>query len=231
MVTPPPTPWMSDLQPSKGRTSRISFPSSRCAAARSSPSPWSSAPRSPHAAAAAKRATPPTAAARAARPPSRTARSRVTAEESLVFNVDTIEATAGEDFTITFVNNDTVPHNISIYAEEGGEVLALGSTDRGGSDHHPRRQRPRGGRVLLPVRPPSRDERDGRRQRLSESSRPMTGRASCAPRFRCLGRSGQQLVDDLDHAGGVQRTDDLAQDRSRLADEVVARQASVPAQS
>ncbi len=52
----------------------------------------------------------------------------ITAEESLVFNVDTIEATAGEDFTITLVNNDAAPHNISIYAEEGGEVLALGDT-------------------------------------------------------------------------------------------------------
>jgi plastocyanin len=57
---------------------------------------------------------------------------QVTAEESLVFNVDTIEATAGEDFTITLVNNDTAPHNISIYAEEGGEVLALGSTIEAG---------------------------------------------------------------------------------------------------
>jgi plastocyanin len=50
----------------------------------------------------------------------------VTAEESLVFNVGTIEATAGEAFTITFVNNDTVPHNISIYTEQGGDELALG---------------------------------------------------------------------------------------------------------
>jgi plastocyanin len=48
----------------------------------------------------------------------------ITAEETLVFNVDTIEATAGEDFTITLVNNDTAPHNITIYSEEGGEMLS-----------------------------------------------------------------------------------------------------------
>jgi plastocyanin len=48
----------------------------------------------------------------------------ITAEETLVFNVDAIEAPAGEDFTITLVNNDTAPHNITIYSEEGGEMLS-----------------------------------------------------------------------------------------------------------
>ena len=50
----------------------------------------------------------------------------------LEFNVTTIEATAGEAFTITLVNNDSAPHNISIYAEEGGAALALGPTAEGG---------------------------------------------------------------------------------------------------
>jgi len=50
----------------------------------------------------------------------------------LAFNVTTIEATAGEDFTITLVNDDTAPHNISIYVDEGGEQLALGPTAEGG---------------------------------------------------------------------------------------------------
>jgi plastocyanin len=50
----------------------------------------------------------------------------------LAFDVTTIEATAGEDFTITLVNDDTAPHNISIYSEEGGEQLALGPTGNGG---------------------------------------------------------------------------------------------------
>jgi plastocyanin len=50
----------------------------------------------------------------------------------LEFNVTTIEATAGEAFTITLVNNDSAPHNISIYAEEGGTALVLGPTGEGG---------------------------------------------------------------------------------------------------
>ena len=50
----------------------------------------------------------------------------------LEFNVTTIEATAGEAFTITLVNDDSAPHNISIYTEEGGETLALGPTAEAG---------------------------------------------------------------------------------------------------
>ncbi len=47
----------------------------------------------------------------------------ITSEE-LEFDVSTIEATAGEAFTITLVNNaDTQPHNITIYSEEGGDRI------------------------------------------------------------------------------------------------------------
>jgi plastocyanin len=46
--------------------------------------------------------------------------------ENMEFSTDTITATAGEDFTITFTNNDTVPHNLSVYTEEGGEVIVQG---------------------------------------------------------------------------------------------------------
>jgi plastocyanin len=57
----------------------------------------------------------------------------ITAEQSLVFSVDTIEATAGEDFTITLVNNDSAPHNISIYTEEGGDLIGeVGATAEAG---------------------------------------------------------------------------------------------------
>ena len=52
--------------------------------------------------------------------------------DNLEFSVTTIEAPAGEDFTITLVNDDSAPHNISIYTEEGGEQLALGPTAEGG---------------------------------------------------------------------------------------------------
>ena len=44
----------------------------------------------------------------------------------LAFNVTTIEAPAGEDFTITLVNDDSAVHNVSVYSEEGGELLAEG---------------------------------------------------------------------------------------------------------
>jgi plastocyanin len=44
----------------------------------------------------------------------------------LAFDASVIEAPAGEAFTITFVNNDTVPHNISVYTEEGGDEIVKG---------------------------------------------------------------------------------------------------------
>ena len=50
----------------------------------------------------------------------------------LEFNVTNIEAPAGEDFTITLVNSDTAPHNLSIYTEEGGQVLAIGPMGEAG---------------------------------------------------------------------------------------------------
>jgi len=52
--------------------------------------------------------------------------------EGLAFDATTIEAAAGEDFTITLVNNDSAPHNISIYTEEGGESLVTGETAEAG---------------------------------------------------------------------------------------------------
>ena len=52
--------------------------------------------------------------------------------EGLAFDATTIEAAAGEDFTITLVNNDSAPHNISIYTEEGGESLVTGGTAEAG---------------------------------------------------------------------------------------------------
>ncbi len=52
----------------------------------------------------------------------------------LEFDASTIEAPAGEAFTITLVNDDSAPHNISIYTEEGGEEIVVGEViDGGGS--------------------------------------------------------------------------------------------------
>ena len=50
----------------------------------------------------------------------------------LAFDANTIQATAGEEFTITLVNEDSAPHNISIYTEEGGEEIVIGDTANGG---------------------------------------------------------------------------------------------------
>jgi len=52
--------------------------------------------------------------------------------EGLAFDATTIEAAAGEDFTITLVNNDSAPHNLSIYTEEGGDSLVTGGTAEAG---------------------------------------------------------------------------------------------------
>jgi plastocyanin len=54
--------------------------------------------------------------------------------EELEFDVGTIEAPAGEAFTITLVNNaETQPHNITIYTEQGGDVIGeVGATAEAG---------------------------------------------------------------------------------------------------
>ncbi|MGH2386201.1 MAG: cupredoxin domain-containing protein [Candidatus Limnocylindria bacterium] len=46
--------------------------------------------------------------------------------DNLEFDANVIQATAGEAFTITFTNNDSAPHNVSVYTEEGGEEIVLG---------------------------------------------------------------------------------------------------------
>jgi plastocyanin len=55
----------------------------------------------------------------------------ITAAE-LAFDATTIVAPAGEAFTITLVNDDTAPHNISVYVEEGGDDIVLGDVINGG---------------------------------------------------------------------------------------------------
>lgn len=52
--------------------------------------------------------------------------------ENLEFNADTIEAPAGEAFTVTLVNNDSAPHNFSVYTEEGGDEIVVGDVIDGG---------------------------------------------------------------------------------------------------
>jgi plastocyanin len=50
----------------------------------------------------------------------------------LAFDATTIVAPAGEAFTITLVNNDSAPHNVSVYVEEGGDSIVQGDVINGG---------------------------------------------------------------------------------------------------
>jgi plastocyanin len=43
----------------------------------------------------------------------------------LAFDTDALTAPAGS-VVVTLTNNDTVPHNFSVYTEEGGDVIATG---------------------------------------------------------------------------------------------------------
>lgn len=46
--------------------------------------------------------------------------------DNIEFSAEVIEAPAGEPFTIVLENLEAVPHNISVYVEEGGEAIAQG---------------------------------------------------------------------------------------------------------
>jgi len=50
----------------------------------------------------------------------------------LQFDANVIQAPAGEAFTITLVNNDSAPHNISVYTEQDGEEIVIGDVIDGG---------------------------------------------------------------------------------------------------
>ena len=49
----------------------------------------------------------------------------------LEFDASTIEAPSGEEFTITFTNNESQPHNVAVYTEEGGEAIIQGEVITG----------------------------------------------------------------------------------------------------
>lgn len=46
--------------------------------------------------------------------------------DDLAFDAATITAPAGQPFTVAFSNLDSVPHNFSVYVEEGGDLIAEG---------------------------------------------------------------------------------------------------------
>jgi plastocyanin len=51
--------------------------------------------------------------------------------DNLEFDASTIEAPAGAEFTITFTNNESQPHNVAIYSEEGGDEIVTGEVITG----------------------------------------------------------------------------------------------------
>ena len=50
---------------------------------------------------------------------------------NLVFDASTIEAPAGEAFTITFTNLEVQPHNVAVLTEEGGDEIVRGEVIQG----------------------------------------------------------------------------------------------------
>jgi plastocyanin len=53
--------------------------------------------------------------------------------DDLVFDASTIEAPVGDEFTITFTNAESQPHNVAVYTEEGGEEIVIGDIITGPS--------------------------------------------------------------------------------------------------
>jgi plastocyanin len=46
--------------------------------------------------------------------------------DNLVFDATIIEAPVGDEFTITYTNAESQPHNVAVYTEEGGEEIVKG---------------------------------------------------------------------------------------------------------
>jgi plastocyanin len=46
--------------------------------------------------------------------------------DNLQFNVGTINAPADTEFTITFTNMESEPHNVAVYVAEAGEQVVIG---------------------------------------------------------------------------------------------------------
>lgn len=51
--------------------------------------------------------------------------------DDLVFDASVIEAPADAEFTITLTNNESQPHNVAIYTEEGGDEIVVGEVITG----------------------------------------------------------------------------------------------------
>ena len=51
--------------------------------------------------------------------------------DDLQFDANVIEAPAGEEFTITFTNLESQPHNVAVDTEEGGDEIVTGEVITG----------------------------------------------------------------------------------------------------
>jgi plastocyanin len=51
--------------------------------------------------------------------------------DDLEFDANVIEAPAGEEFTITFTNLESQPHNVAVDTEEGGDEIVTGEVITG----------------------------------------------------------------------------------------------------
>ena len=51
--------------------------------------------------------------------------------DDLEFDASVIEAPAGEEFTITFTNLESQPHNVAVLTEEGGDEIVRGEVITG----------------------------------------------------------------------------------------------------
>ena len=51
--------------------------------------------------------------------------------DDLEFDASVIEAPAGEEFTITFTNLESQPHNVAVDTEEGGDEIVTGEVITG----------------------------------------------------------------------------------------------------
>jgi plastocyanin len=51
--------------------------------------------------------------------------------DDLQFDANVIEAPAGEEFTITFTNLESQPHNVAVDTEEGGDEIVTGDVITG----------------------------------------------------------------------------------------------------
>ena len=129
MGRPLPTPSHVNTT-SKGRSSRMNLSLSRCAAALLSAPRLSSSSPSPRAQRRRRRQRAGGGNGGGGDGDRQPRRREITAD-NLEFDATTIEAAAGEEFTITFVNDDSAPHNVASTPRRAATRSSRASDHRG----------------------------------------------------------------------------------------------------